>query len=120
MSRLLLSCIATLILLGFSVVSEAQQMYRLPDRKALKHVTTKQSTRVVDSKGAKATMDYYSAPNGQIITIYSLHGRNFAFSTHSNSDVQGSYRLFMDMTGDGNFQETRGGNWQVPPWVRPW
>ena len=119
MSRLLLSCVAALVLLGFSAVSVAQQMYRLPDRGALKHVTTKQSNRVLDSRGAKATMDYYSAPNGQIITIYSLHGRNFAFSTHSNSDAQRSYRIFVDMTGDGSFQEVTGASWQVPLWVRP-
>ena len=120
MSRALVSCMMAVVLLGLSSVSLAQQMYRLPDKKALTHVTTKQSTRIADRTGAKATLDYYSAPNGQVITIYSLHGRNFAFSTHSNSDAQRSYRLFVDMTGDGNFQEMSAANWQVPLWVRPW
>jgi hypothetical protein len=64
-------------------------------------------------------MDYYSTPDGQIVTIYSYRGRNVAFSVHSNSDVQKTYRLFMDLNGKGLFQQVnRGAQWQLPRWAR--
>lgn len=95
----------------------AQQFYRLPDKKALKHITTKQSGQARGAAGEKPTMDYYEAPNGQVITIHSFRGRNIAFSVHSNKDIQGTYRVFLDMNGDGNFQETNR-NWQIPAWAK--
>lgn len=107
------------ILVSTCVLSLAQQSYRLPNTGSLKHLTTKKSDRASDVPGKETTIDYYSAPSGQIITIYSYQGRNVAFSTHSNSDMQGSYRLFMDLTGDGLFQEVnRAMRWQLPAWAR--
>jgi hypothetical protein len=95
----------------------AQQLYRLPDKNALKHITTKQSGQVRGVAGEKTTMDYYEAPNGQVITIHSFRGRNLAFSVHSNKDIQGTYRVFLDVKGDGNFQEANQ-NWQIPAWAK--
>ena len=106
-------------LVSTSLLAIAQPSYRLPNIRSLKHLTTKKSDRAPDVPGKETTIDYYSAPSGQIITVYSYHGRDIAFSTHSNSDMQGSYRLFMDLTGDGLFQEVnRATRWQIPAWAR--
>ena len=99
--------------------SEAQQKFRLPDVQSMKRLTTKNSDHAPDIPGNETVMDYYSAPNGQMITVYSFRGRNVAFSTHNNSDVQNTYRIFMDLTGEGFFQEiNRGVQWQLPQWVK--
>lgn len=97
----------------------AQQAYKLPDVRSLKHLTTQHTDKARDIPGKESTMDFYDAGNGQIITVYSYLGRKFAFSTHSNSNMQGTYRVFLDMEGRGLFQEiNRGASWEVPGWVR--
>jgi hypothetical protein len=111
---LLIAC-----LLAAPLITAAQQMYRIPDKKALKHLTTKPSSHASGVPGEKTIMDYYEAPNGDIITIHTFRGRSVVFSVHSNKDIQGTYRLYMDMKGDGNFQEiSRGSGWQIPAWAR--
>jgi len=114
--------VASALLITLSILplfSEAQQKFRLPDVRSMKHLTTKNSDHAPDIPGNETVMDYYSAPNGQMITVYSFRGRNVAFSTHSNSDVQNTYRIFMDLTGEGFFQEiNRGMQWQLPQWVK--
>jgi hypothetical protein len=115
-----LAVMATLMFF-IAVVSfaEAQQRYSLPNVKSMKHITTKNSDHAPDIPGNETTMDYYSNPNGDVVTVYSYKGRTVAFSTHSNKDVQGSYRIFMDLTGEGYFQEiNRGAPWQLPAWVK--
>ncbi len=108
---------ATLILTALP--GYTQQKYKLPDIRSLKHITTSQSDHASDIPGKETTMDFYSATNGQIITIYSYRNRPVAFSTHSNTDVQNTYRLFMDLTGEGLFQEVdRSRSWQLPAWAR--
>lgn len=114
---------ATALLIGFIICLpfhlRAQQKYVLPDVRSLKHLTTSQSDHAADIPGKETTMDFYSAPNGQLITIYSFRARNVVFSTHSNSDIQNTYRIFMDLTGDGLFQEIdKSVQWQLPAWVR--
>ncbi len=97
----------------------AQQSYRLPDVRSLKHLTTRKSDRAPEIPGKETTLDYYSASSGQVITVYSYLGRDIAFTTHSNKDYKGTYRLFMDMNGDGLFQEINGSaRWQIPAWAR--
>jgi hypothetical protein len=91
----------------------------LPDIRSLKQLTTRKSDRAADIPGKETTMDFYSAPSGQIITVYSFQGRDVAFTTHHNRDYQGTFRLFMDMNGDGLFQEiNRATKWQIPAWAR--
>jgi hypothetical protein len=100
-------------------VSMAQQKYRPPDVRTMKHLTTKNSDHAPDIPGNETVMDYYSAPSGDMVTIYSYRGRTVAFSTHNNSDIQKTYRMFMDLTGEGLFQEIqRGIQWQLPAWVK--
>jgi hypothetical protein len=115
-----LSIAALLMALLFTAPhpASAQQFYRVPDKKALKHLTTKQSSQARGAPGEKTTLDYYEAPNGQLITIHSFRGRNVAFSVHSNKSAQGSYRIFLDMNGDGNFQEVNNAGWQIPAWAK--
>jgi hypothetical protein len=85
----------------------------------MKHMTTKNSDHAPDIPGNETTMDYYTGSTGDVITVYSYRGRTVAFSTHSNKDVQGSYRIFMDLTGEGFFQEiNRGVQWQLPAWAK--
>ncbi len=97
----------------------AQQVYRLPDLRSFKHLTTGSSDHAPDIPGKETTMDYYTAPTGEIYTVYSYRGRNVAFSVHSNSDAQKSRRIFMDMRGDGNFQEINPGlQWYLPAWAK--
>jgi len=108
-----------LVFLTLPLFAEAQQKYRPPDVKAMKHITTKNSDHAPDIPGNETTMDYYSSPNGDVVTIYSYRARTVAFSTHSSKDIQGSYRIFMDLTGEGFFQEiNRGVPWQLPAWAR--
>ena len=96
-------------------LASAQQFYRLPDIRSFKHLTSGSSDHAPDIPGKETTMDYYSRPNGQVYTVYSHRGRNVVFSVHSNSDAQKTRRLFMDMRGDGNFQEINPGTaWYYP------
>ncbi len=118
MKRLFVGALAAMIVCVGALFAAAQQVYQLPDLKTLKHLTTATSDHAADIPGKETTMNFYSAPDGTIVTIYSYRGRNVAFSTHTNSDVQGSYRLFMDMVGNGLFQETNKGPWQLPAWTR--
>ena len=119
MVRLLAVASTLVVFLMMPLLTQAQQKYRLPDVRSMKHITTKQSDHAPDIPGKETTMEYYSSPNGDVVTVYSYRGRTVAFSTHSNKDVQGSYRVFMDLTGEGFFQEiNRGVQWQLPQWVK--
>jgi hypothetical protein len=104
------------LILAFSLsCADAQQLYRMPDLKSLKSLTSKAFTRGSDN----TTIDYFSGADGTIITVHSFRGRYIAFSTHSNNDIQGSYRIFLDTAGNGMFQEIdRGIQWTVPPWAK--
>ncbi len=111
--------VSTILLFGFCVRADAQQSYRLPDLRSLKHLTTGSSDHAVDIPGKETTMDFYSAPSGEIYTVYSYRGKIVAFSTHLNADIQKTYRIFMDQTGNGSFQEiNRGVPWSLPAWAR--
>jgi hypothetical protein len=113
------SLLAIVILLLVPQIASSQQLFRAPDPSALRHLTSKASEHAADIPGKETTMDFYSAPNGQIITLYIFKGKKIAFSVHSNEDVQKTYRLFMDMNGDGLFQEiNRGARWEIPAWAR--
>ena len=115
----LLSALTLIIFAVAPIASTAQQLYKVPDVSSMKHVTTRSSDRAPEIPGKETTIDYYSAPNGQIITIYSYRGRTVAFSVHSNTDVQKTYRLFMDLNGNGLFQEVnRGTQWRLPQWAK--
>lgn len=119
MLRIWVAMLVTSIILSSDLLTLAQQSYRLPDIRSLKHLTTRKSEHAPDIPGKETTMDYYSAPSGQIITVYSFNGRDIAFTTHDNSDMQGTYRVFMDMNGTGLFQEVnRAAGWTIPPWAR--
>lgn len=119
MRRMCVAGVLFALLLAAPLAAYGQQLFRLPDKNQLKHLTTKQSEHAPDIPGKETTMDYYSAPNGDIVTIYSYRGRAVAFSTHSNSDLQNTYRLYMDLTGNGTFQEVgRTQQWQLPPWSK--
>jgi hypothetical protein len=112
----------TLLVLALVVLAaplSAQQTFRLPDVRSMKHLTSKQVDRAPDIPGNETTVDYYAAPTGEVITVYSYRGNRVAFSTHMNNDIQKTYRLFMDLTGTGLFQEiNRGTPWTLPPWSR--
>ncbi len=114
MKRICVAIVAAVIVFAGVSFAAAQQLYQLPDVKSLKHLTTKSS----NAPGRQTTMDYYSDTAGNIITIHSYRGRNVAFSTHSNSDVQGTYRVFLDTTGNGLFQDIGKSQWQLPAWAR--
>ena len=119
MLRIWVAILVTSIILSSDLLTLAQQSYRMPDIRSLKHLTTRKSDRAPDIPGKETTLDYYSAPSGQIITVYSFHGRDVAFTTHDNNDMQGSYRLFIDMNGNGLFQEVnRAATWTIPAWAR--
>jgi len=119
MRRLVIIALVGVLLVCVPVLSEAQVKYQLPDVRNLKHLTSKTTDRAPDIAGNETTVDYYSAPNGQIISTYSYRGRCYAFSTHSNNDVQNTYRIFVDQKGDGLFLEiNRSAPWQIPPWIR--
>jgi hypothetical protein len=119
MRRMGFTVLVMLAAIAVPYLSVAQQLFRLPDKNMLKHLTTKQVSRPPEIPGKQITLDYYSAPNGDVVSIYSLRGKYFAFSTHSNSDPQRTYRLYMDMSGNGTFQQVdASGNWQVPAWAK--
>jgi hypothetical protein len=119
MLRNLLSALFLAAIASAPCMGQGQQKYQLPDIRSLKHLTTSQSEHAADIPGKETTMDFYSAPNGQVITLYSYRNRPVGFSTHSNSDVQNTYRIFLDLTGEGLYQEVdRSQPWQLPPWVK--
>jgi hypothetical protein len=114
--------VALVALLAFFLLpslSEAQQRFRPPDTRSMKHITTKNSDHAPDIPGNETVMDYYSGSGGEMVTVYSYRGRTVAFSSYNNSDVQNSFRIFLDMTGEGLFQEiNRGIQWQLPQWAK--
>lgn len=120
MLKLLISAFVAATFLHLALPIEAQQGgYRLPDVRSLKHLTTKQTDHARDIPGKETTTEYYSDPKGTVVTVYSYMGKPVVFSTHSNSDYQGTYRLFMNLTGAGIFQEVnRAAPWELPAWVR--
>jgi hypothetical protein len=100
-------------------VAFGQPHFRPPDPSTMKHLTTKQTDRAPDIPGDETTLSYYQAPGGEIVTIYSFRGKKIAYSVHRNEDVQNTYRLFLDLKGNGMFEEVpRGVKWQVPAWAR--
>jgi len=108
-----------LVLVAAPLAAAAQQVFRAPDVKSMKHLTTKRSDHARDIPGDETTMDYYIGQNGEIITLYLYRGRTVAFSAHSNTGDQQGYRLYMDVKGDGLFQQVNmGPDWQLPPWAR--
>ena len=110
---------AAIIVFALSLPADAQQFYRLPDLRSLKHLTTGSSDHAADIPGKETTMDFYSASGGEIYTVYSYKGKIVAFGVHLNTDIQKTYRLFMDHTGNGSFQEiNRGVPWSLPAWAR--
>jgi hypothetical protein len=118
MKRLFLgTLIATMVCAGV-LFATAQPLYQMPDVRSLKHLATRSSDHAPDIPGKETTMDFYSGTDGTIITVYSYRARNVAFSTHNNSDVQGSYRVFLDTTGKGLFQDIGKSQWQLPTWAR--
>lgn len=119
MGRFMVVSLVISFLFSWAEFSPAQQKYLLPDVRSMKQLTTSKSDHAVDIPGKETVMDFYSAPNGQLITVYSYKGRSVAFSTHSNSDIQNTYRIFMDLTGDGLFTEVnKSVSWQLPGWAR--
>ncbi len=107
-----------LLLLGVTEV-DAQQRFPMPNVTNLKSLTTQMTDRAPDIPGKETTMTFYSGANGDIITVYTYKGRNVAFSTHNNSDIQKTYRLFVDFTGERLFQEIPPGSaWTLPTWAR--
>lgn len=119
MRALALSILMLLAIAATFPASLAQQVYRLPDLRSMKHLTTKSSDRAPEFPGKETTMDFYSGQGGQIFTVYTFRGRTVAFSTHNNSDVQNTYRVYLDMTGGGLFQQIPSGSqWQLPAWAK--
>ena len=113
------AAMTVMVVLLLTISGVAQQVYKLPDIRSLKHLTTQHADRARDIPGKESTMDFYDASNGQVITVYSYFGRKYAFSTHSNSDMQGTYRVFIDQDGRGLYQEiNRGMQWEMPGWVK--
>ncbi len=110
------------IIVGCAIVSSglsySQQAVRLPDLSNMKHITTRDSDHATDIPGKETAMDFYSDGAGLVYTVYTYRGRTVAFSSHSNSDPEKTYRVYMDMTGDGVFQPIAGGPWQIPAWAR--
>jgi hypothetical protein len=110
---------AAFVLVAFLTTwASGQQAYRLPNVKTMKHLTTRDSEHARDIPGKETVMDFYSAGSGQMVTVYSYNNRPVAFSTHKNSDLEGTYRLFLDMNGDGLFQPAASSKWQIPAWAR--
>ena len=97
----------------------APRLYRVPDVRSLKYLTTKQAERAPDIPGKETTANYYSTPDGQVVSVYSFRGKTVAFSLNSNTNAGKNFRLFMDLNGDGLFQQVGGGTrWVVPAWAR--
>ncbi len=116
--RYALCYIFVALMLGLPEVY-AQQRFQMPNVGNLKSLTTQMTDRAPDIPGKETTMTFYSGANGDIITVYTYKARNVAFSTHNNSDIQKTYRLFVDFTGERLFQEIPpGSNWTLPPWSR--
>lgn len=110
---------AVVLFLAYLGEANAQQLFRLPDVSGMKRVTTSQTDRARDIPGKETTMEYHAGSGGHVVTIYSFRGRKVSFSTHNNSDIQGTYRIFLDMTGGGTFQEIdKSVPWQLPTWAR--
>ena len=119
MCRSIVIWVATITCSLLVSLASAQQFYRLPDVRSFKHLTTGTSNHAPDIPGKQTMMDYYTAPTGEVYTVYSYKGRNVAFSVHSNSDAQKTRRIFMDMKGDCNFQEINPGlQWYLPAWAK--
>lgn len=120
MLKLFVSVFAAAMLFFSVLPIPAQQGgYRLPDIRSLKHLTTKQTEHARDIPGSETTTDYYSSSNGTVVTVYTYTGKPVAFSAHSNTDYQGTYKLFMDLAGAGIFQEvSTAAAWELPAWVR--
>ena len=116
--RRIVSFTVLLFLLSPAVI-QSQQAYQLPDIRNMKHLTTKAVDHCSEIQGKQTTADYYSGPGGLIVTVYSFRGRNIAFSTHYGSDVQGTYKLFLDHNGDAMFRQIDPSvKWQLPAWAR--
>ncbi len=97
----------------------APRLYRVPDVRSLKYLTTKQAERAPDIPGKETTANYYSTPDGQVVSVYSFRGKTVAFSLNSNTNSGNTFRLFMDLNGDGLFQQVGGGTkWVIPAWAR--
>jgi hypothetical protein len=119
MHRTTIILAAIILFVTLSSLATAQQFYRLPDLRSFKHLTTGSSDHAPDIPGKETTMDYYTAPSGEVYTVYSYRGKNVAFSVHSNSDPEKSRRIFMDLRGDGNFQEINPRvQWYLPAWAK--
>jgi hypothetical protein len=106
------------VFLAVPSMTWSQQAYRLPNLSSLKHITTRDSEHAKDVPGKETTMDFYSDNKGQVYTVYTYRGRTVAFSTHSNSDPEKTYRVFMDLDGNRLFQRINTGQWQIPAWAR--
>ena len=98
----------------------AQQTYRMPNLRAMKHLSASQKAdKAPDIPGKETNLDYYVGKDGLIVTVYSYRGNKAAFSTHYNKDIQKTYRIYVDFTGNGMFQEiNRGVQWTIPQWAR--
>ena len=110
--------LALAVLMAAPSLTYAQQLLRLPNLESMKHITTRDSEHATDIPGKETAMNFYSGPGGLVYTVYAFRGRTIAFSTHSNSDPQKSYRVYMDLAGKGLFQQINSGPWQVPAWAR--
>jgi hypothetical protein len=113
-------CLIIIMVLVFAGLNTplAGQAVRLPDLSNMKHITTRDSDHATDIPGKETAMDFYSDGSGTVYTVYTFRGRTVAFSVHSNSDPQKTYRVYMDMDGAGIFQPIAGGPWQIPAWAR--
>jgi uncharacterized protein Usg len=118
MKRLIVAVLVAIMGSFGALFATAQQLYRLPDIRSMKRLTTSRSDHAPDIPGKETMMDFYSTTDGTIVTIYTFNGRTVAFSTHKNSDIQGTYRAFLDTTGNGLFQNIGKQQWQLPAWVR--
>jgi hypothetical protein len=97
----------------------APRLYRVPDVRSLKYLTTKHAEHAADIPGKETTANYYSTPDGQVVSVYSFRGKTVAFSINSNTNSGQNFRLFMDLNGDGLFQQVGGGTrWVIPAWAR--
>ncbi len=111
--------IPVLVLVAVTV-SLGQQFYHLPDLRSMKRLSaSKQVDRAPDIPGNETNMDYYAGADGMIVTVYSYRGNKAAFSIHNNSDIQKTYRLFIDNMGNGLFQEISPTiKWTLPDWAK--
>ena len=75
MTLRMIPAIAALLLLVFQGPVTAQQKFTAPDVSKLKHLTTQMSDHAPDIPGKETQMDFYSAPEGQIITVYTYKAK---------------------------------------------